>query len=206
MNELITFKGSNDGLILVIAPKVNFNQIKEALNKKLASCSNFFEANTTILLKDDKFSQEEQTILADILKQYHLNLKIVAVDKTTTNQHCSAQNPPLIIKRTVRGGEEIFSKGSIIIKGNVNPGAKIIAGGNIDIHGHCRGIVYAGAYGDINSYIIADKLSPLQIRIAHLIARAPDNSENITDNKSSTPEKAIICDNTIILEPFNREI
>lgn len=206
MNELITFKGSNDGLILVIAPKVNFNQIKEALNKKLASCSNFFEANTTILLKDDKFSQEEQTILADILKQYQLNLKIVAVDKTTTNQHCSAQNPPLIIKRTVRGGEEIFSKGSIIIEGNVNPGAKIIAGGNIDIHGHCRGIVYAGAYGDINSYIIADKLSPLQIRIAHLIARAPDNSENITDNKSSTPEKAIICDNTIILEPFNREI
>lgn len=98
-----------------------------------------------------------------------------------------------------------FSKGSIVIEGNVNPGAKIIAGGNIDIHGHCRGIVYAGAYGDINSYIIADKLSPLQIRIAHLIARAPDNSENITDNKSSTPEKAIICDNTIILEPFNRE-
>ena len=40
-------------------------------------------------------------------------------------------------------------------------------------------------------YIIADKLSPLQIRIAHLIARAPDNSENITDNKkSSTPEKS----------------
>lgn len=206
MNELITFKGSNDGLILVITKKANFNQIKEALSKKLASCSNFFEANTTILLKDDKFSQEEQNILADILKQYQLNLKIVAVDKTATNQHCSAQNPPLIIKRTVRGGEEIFSKGSIVIEGNVNPGAKIIAGGNIDIHGHCRGIVYAGAYGDINSYIIADKLSPLQIRIAHLIARAPDTSENITDNKkSSTPEKAIICDNTIILEPFNRE-
>ena len=185
MNELITFKGSNDGLILVITKKANFNQIKEALSKKLASCSNFFESNTTILLKDDKFSQEEQNILADILKQYQLNLKIVAVDKR---------------------GEEIFSKGSIVIEGNVNPGAKIIAGGNIDIHGHCRGIVYAGAYGDINSYIIADKLSPLQIRIAHLIARAPDNSESITDNKkSSTPEKAIICDNTIILEPFNRE-
>ena len=199
MYELISFKGSNDGLILVITKKANFNQIKEALSKKLASCSNFFEANTTILLKDDKFSQEEQNILADILKQYQLNLKIVTVDKTATNQHCSAQNPPLIIKRTVRGGEEIFSKGSIVIEGNVNPGAKIIAGGNIDIHGHCRGIVYAGAYGD-------DKLSPLQIRIAHLIASAPDNSENITDNKkSSTPEKAIICDNTIILEPFNRE-
>lgn len=110
MNELITFKGSNDGLILVITKKANFNQIKEALSKKLASCSNFFEANTTILLKDDKFSQEEQNILADILKQYQLNLKIVAVDKTATNQHCSAQNPPLIIKRTVRGGEEIFLK------------------------------------------------------------------------------------------------
>ena len=60
MNELITFKGSNNGLILVITKKANFNQIKEALNKKLASCSNFFEANTTILLKDDKFSQEDR--------------------------------------------------------------------------------------------------------------------------------------------------
>lgn len=204
MNELITFKGSNDGLILVITKKANFNQIKEALSKKLASCSNFFEDNTTIMLKDNNFSQQEKNILTNILKQYQLNLKIVDAEKENSIQHSSAKNPPLIIKRTVRGGEEIFSKGSIIIEGNVNPGAKIIAGGNIDIHGHCRGIVYAGAYGDINSYIIADKLSPLQIRIAHLIARAPDNSEKANNNVAS-PEKAIICDNTIILEPFNRE-
>lgn len=161
--------------------------------------------NTTIILKNNNFSQEEQHILTDILKQYQLNLKIIDIDKRKISPDYSQKNPPLIIKRTIRGGEEIFSKGSIIIKGNVNPGAKIIAGGNIDIHGHCRGIVYAGAYGDINSYIIADKLSPLQIRIAHLIARAPDNSENISDDKISTPEKAIICDNTIILEPFHRK-
>ena len=120
------------------------------------------------MLKDDKFSQEEQNILADILKQYQLNLKIVAVDKTATNQHCSAQNPPINHQTHCTWRRRNFSKGSIVIEGNVNPGAKIIAGGNIDIHGHCRGIVYAGAYGDINSYIIADKLSPLQIRIAHL--------------------------------------
>ena len=41
MNELITFKGSNDGLILVITKKANFNQIKEALSKKLALNNDF---------------------------------------------------------------------------------------------------------------------------------------------------------------------
>ena len=34
MNELITFKGSNDGLILVITKKANFNQIKEKWRKR----------------------------------------------------------------------------------------------------------------------------------------------------------------------------
>lgn len=202
MSELITFKGSNNGLNLVITKKADFKQIQEALTKKLASCPNFFEANTNITLEDNNFSPDEKNILTNILKKYQLNLKFVAIKDKNPNHKNNI--PPLIIKRTVRGGEEIVSKGSIIIEGNVNPGAKIIAGGNIDVHGHCRGIVHAGAYGDVSSYIIADKLSPLQIRIANLIARAPDNIEKNSENNIST-EKAIIQDNAIILEPFQRE-
>lgn len=202
MNELITFKGSNNGLHLIIDRQADFSKIQEALQQKLASCPNFFENNTIITLEDNDFSDDKKTILINIFKQYHLNLKFISPEEIKIQQQAKKLAENLVIKRTIRGGEEIFAKGSIIIYGNVNPGAKIIAGGNIDIHGHCRGIVQAGIYGDINSYIIADKLSPLQIRIAHLIARAPDNQD---DNASNThTEKAMIRENNIVLEPYQR--
>ena len=74
----------------------------------------------------------------------------------------------MVIEQTVRGGQEIIYDGSILVKGNVNPGAQVIAGGNIEIEGTCRGLVHAGAYGDMNAMITARRMRALQIRIASL--------------------------------------
>ena len=104
-----------------------------------------------------------------------------------------------VVNRTVRGGEEITSKSSVLICGNVNPGAQIIAGGSIDIRGTCRGIVHAGAYGDTSAFVIADHLMPMQVRIAGMIARAPDHVE-----KSAQAERASIKSGQIIIEPIER--
>ena len=53
----------------------------------------------------------------------------------------------------------------------------------------------------MNTFIIADNLSPLQIRIAGFIARCPD--DNPAKSLKGT-EKAMIKDGNIILEPFTR--
>lgn len=105
----------------------------------------------------------------------------------------------LVIHRTVRGGEEIISEGSILICGNVHPGANIIAGGNIDIRGRCQGVVHAGVNGDTNAIIIADQMQPMQIRIANLIARSPDEME-----EADKAEKASIKNGRIVVEPVVR--
>lgn len=105
----------------------------------------------------------------------------------------------LVIHRTVRGGEEIVSDGSILICGNVHPGANIIAGGNIDIRGKCQGVVHAGVNGDTNAIIIADHMQPMQIRIANLIARSPDEME-----ETDRAEKASIKNGRIVVEPVVR--
>ncbi len=104
-----------------------------------------------------------------------------------------------VINRTVRNGEEINSPGSVMICGNVNPGAKIVAVGSIDVRGKCRGIVHAGATGDYQAFVVADRLMPMQICIANLIARSPDNPE-----ASEYAEKAYIKDGQIIIEPIER--
>ena len=197
MHELITFKGTNKGLQVIFDKSLNFAQLQEALKNKLASCTNFFTPDTVISLEDFSFSAEEKSILTDIFQDYKLKLKFIP--KQDLNKKLTL--PDKIVNRTVRGGEEVTYKGSIIINGNVNPGAKIIAGGNIDIHGSCRGVVHAGAFGDVNTFIIADNLSPLQIRIAGFIARCPDDNPA---NSLKGTEKAMIKNGNIILEPFTR--
>ena len=104
-----------------------------------------------------------------------------------------------VINRTVRNGEEITSQGSVMICGNVNPGAKIVAAGSIDVRGNCRGIVHAGAMGDYQAFVVADRLMPMQIRIANMVARCPDNVE-----ETSGAEKAYVKDGKIIVEAVTR--
>ena len=76
----------------------------------------------------------------------------------------------------------------------------MIAGGSIDIRGICRGMVHAGAYGDMSAFIIADRLMPVQIRIADKIARSPDGDMK----KPRVAERASIKDGKIIIESIER--
>ncbi len=204
MNRIIAIKGNNNGLRLVVNARADFEQIKSALNDKLSTSAKFFMQNTIITLENSPFSSQEHNILSELLKKYHLILQIAPkrqrILPANEIESKPAELPAKIIKRTIRGGEEIIYKGSIVIYGNVNPGSKIVAGGNIDVHGHCRGVVHAGAFGNHDAYIVADRLAPLQIRIASFIARSPDND----DDSSVSTEKAFIKDGNIILEPFER--
>ena len=111
--------------------------------------------------------------------------------------------PMVVVKRTLRGGQEVRTQSSVLVFGNVNPGAQIIAGGSIDIRGTCRGMVHAGAFGNQNAFVVADHLMPTQIRIADLIARSPDTAPGDLA-KTAKPERASIKDGQIVIEPIDR--
>ena len=104
-----------------------------------------------------------------------------------------------MVNKTLRGGQEIRTKSSVLVCGNVNPGAQIIAGGSIDVRGICRGMVHAGAYGDTSAIVVADHLMPTQIRIASFIARSPDHMD-----MTEKAERASIKDGQIVIEPIER--
>ena len=70
MNELITFKGTNKGLQVLIDKSLDFAQLQEALHKKLASCTNFFTPDTVLSLEDLPFSREEKSVLTNIFFFY----------------------------------------------------------------------------------------------------------------------------------------
>ena len=210
--EIVQLKGSRFGLELVAAPGETFAAVKADIQQKLETGSKFFRRGTVIQTAPGRFSARQEETLRKLFHQHGVMFRVEAVEKAGQSS-AAKESPPaaepaapaaagqnmLVINRTVRGGQEITTPGSVLICGNVNPGAQIIAGGSIDIRGICRGMVHAGAYGDTTAFIIADRLMPVQIRIADRIARSPDG-----ELKPKVAERAAIKDGKIIIESIER--
>ena len=214
---VVKFKGSRSGLQLVLEEAADFSVIEDEIKDKLESGSNFFCKGTMIQVVSESLSEDEKRRLSGLFHAHGVVMRAVtaaeldslpAEPEVPDTEEKAVPEPAVkgqsvqemtVVNRTVRGGEEITSKSSVLICGNVNPGAQIIAGGSIDIRGTCRGIVHAGAYGDTSAFVIADHLMPMQVRIAGMIARAPDHVE-----KSAQAERASIKNGQIIIEPIER--
>lgn len=216
--EIVKLKGSRFGLELLIAPGESFSAVKEDLQHKLESGSKFFRRGTIIHLAPGSLTAEQEEVLRKLFRQHGVMFRVEVLEKlsaapipTLPLDHpvkeeisppptVAAEQKMLVINRTVRGGQEIITPGSVLICGNVNPGAQVIAGGSIDIRGVCRGMVHAGAHGDTSAFIIADRLMPVQIRIADKIARSPDGDMK----KPKVAERASIKDGKIIIDSIER--
>jgi septum site-determining protein MinC len=104
----------------------------------------------------------------------------------------------VLIKRTLRNGRTVRSRGHVVIIGDVNSGAQVIATGDIIIWGKCKGVVHAGAEGDEEAVVCALELAPTQLRIAGLITVPPTKSRR----RNMRPEMAQVNNGTIEAVPW----
>lgn len=107
------------------------------------------------------------------------------------------QMKTFFVHETLRSGAHIQFDGHVVVIGDINPGARVSASGNIIILGYLRGIAHAGAKGDKDCFVVAERLSPIQLRIANSIAIASENNGLIEE-----PLIAKILNNTIVIEPI----
>lgn len=103
----------------------------------------------------------------------------------------------LFLHRTVRSGQAIHHSSNVVVLGDVNPGAEIVAGGDIIVWGVLRGMVHAGYPDNANALVCSLLLSPVQLRIAHLLSRPPEGFE-----AQPRPEIASIKNGQIIVETW----
>ena len=85
------------------------------------------------------------------------------------------RSEPLYLQSTVRSGVEVRHPGTVVIWGDLNPGGIVIAAGDIFVWGSLRGVAHAGALGDRRCRIMALCMKPTQLRIADVVARAPES-------------------------------
>lgn len=71
------------------------------------------------------------------------------------------------------------------------------------ILGSLKGNVFAGASGNVNAFVVALDMDPMQIRIADTIARSPDNPRK----KNQKETKIAFWENgNIYIEPLDKDV
>ncbi|WP_425060625.1 Septum site-determining protein MinC [Sporomusa carbonis] len=220
MREDVVFKGGKGGLELLINESADFAVILEQLKDKLESAAHFFtgSAGVKVLSGSTIFTGDERRQLINLLADYGLTLHEQSIaqelssEKTDAGSNEQVGDIPveyrqeagggqtLVVLRMLRGGQKIVFNGSVVIMGDVNPGAEVVASGHITVYGTCRGLAHAGANGDQTATITADKLVAGQLRIAGLIARAPDNQD-----EPAYRETARIAGDVVIIEPAHND-
>ena len=104
----------------------------------------------------------------------------------------------MLHRGTVRSGDHIEAAGSLLVLGDVNPGARLSAGGHVLVWGRLRGVAHAGCHGDQGARIVAMGLQPLQLRIADVIARGPQEAP-----PPGLAEQASLSAGAIRIDPAN---
>jgi len=221
----IAIKGTRSGLLLTLEPGTPFGELLNALAERLAEAPTFFRgASLTVDTSRRTLRVNERVQLEKLLEYYQMSVnsleRLAEVRKEAKTIPLSFDDTPpetaitrigepremrdqrdtedtLFLRRTIRSGQAIHHHSNVIVLGDVNPGAEIVAGGDIIVWGVLRGMVHAGYPDSENAVVCSLFLSPVQLRIAHLLSRPPEGFEALP-----RPEVAMIRHGQIVVETW----
>ena len=225
--DMVAIKGIPEGLLVSLSPTEEWLNVTGELANKIDQKGNFFAgAKLTIELGERPVPKHELSSLKALVERRGLSIAMIMSDSRTTIEAAQAldlradaatqdtmpeelqETLPIsseeigtegvLIRRTLRSGRTIHSRGHVIVMGDVNPGSEIIADGDVFVWGRLRGKVHAGFSGDEDAVVCALDMSPTQLRIAAYITTSPPGKR-----RKPQPEIACIRDNQIIVEAWN---
>ncbi|WP_163526477.1 septum site-determining protein MinC [Halobacillus ihumii] len=178
--QIVTIKGTRDGLILNLNDQCSFESIIHELEQKLSVNGVDHDEpmiRVTIRLGKRYLSTQQQETLKEIVREKQ-RLVVEAIEsEVMTKKEALAwkENTEVTpILKTIRSGQVVEVRGDMLLIGDVNPGGQVMATGNIFIMGRLRGVAHAGTEGDEEAIIAASYMKPNQLRIADQLSRAPD--------------------------------
>ncbi|MBO5073460.1 MAG: septum site-determining protein MinC [Eubacterium sp.] len=209
----VIIKGNKSGIRILLDSELSFEDLLEEVRKKFSDSAEFLgDAKVAVSLEGRELSEEEESVLLQCISE-HSRLDVVCLidnDKKQEEYFTQSLNDRLMqmnsntgqfFKGNLRSGQVMEFETSIVILGDVNAGAQVISTGNVIILGTLNGTVYAGASGRANSFVVALKMNPVQIRIGDVIARSADEKRD----PPKEPQIAYLEDNTIYVDTISRQ-
>ena len=218
--NIISFKATVNGLILIMRGEYGFETVYEQIEKKLDSSGRFFKgASLAVKYRGRKLAEEQEQKIVELLsrktgaeiKSFEEDISQPEKEQEETEKNWEKPRMRMIFfkgleegmakfyKGTVRSGQLVSFEGNLVIIGDVNPGGEVMATGNVIVMGSLRGMVHAGADGNKEAVVAALSLQPTQLRIADVITRPPDNRES---RPALIPEMAFVKEDMVYIERF----
>ena len=180
-NQIISIKGTKDGLIFHINDEASYQDVILQLEEVLASVPHTDQqekaANVTLQLGYRHVSPEQKKQLREMVeKDNHFFIekfdsKVISREKA---KQWFEEHSLKSISQIVRSGQVLDIEGDLLLIGDVNPGGEVRATGDIYILGKLHGIAHAGTKGNDEAVIAASYMNPNQLRISQYISRATD--------------------------------
>ncbi|HPZ42409.1 MAG TPA: septum site-determining protein MinC [Bacillota bacterium] len=210
--DTVVFKGTRNGLVIVLDPNREYEEIRNTLLKKMEAAKGFFKgAKFSFFNGQQAIPENQKSELENICRQFGMVPNSEAEQaflKTGFSKKSSRQavNAPkavptsgeaaYLVKRSLRSGQRVQYPGHVVVLGDVHPGAEVVSGGSVMVMGSCRGVVHAGAGGDRSAKVIALKLAPTVISIADR-RFAPE-----LDKQAPGPRLARLSGQEIVFEEY----
>lgn len=197
---LVSIRGRMDGLAIEVGAGP-WPEITAALAARLDQSASFFRnANVALELGPRALAEDELNVIATLLHKHGMALALVRTGAERTFQSALALGLTVTLEGAdgaamaeaaaattnvntagffvyrgyLRSGNRLRRQEHVLVIGDVNPGAEVISDGDVLVWGRLRGIVHAGAAGNVRSIVAALDMEPTQLRIADVMTTSPD--------------------------------
>lgn len=177
--DMVSIKGTRNGLVIILDPNREFEEIRNTLLSKMESARGFFKgAKFSFFQGQQDIPVHQKNELENICRQFGLvpNTEKQAALRTDfaegprrmaiASSQSDTGEAALMVRRSLRSGQRVSYQGHIVVLGDVHSGAEVVSGGNVLVMGSCHGIIHAGAGGDRSAKVIARRLAPTVLSIA----------------------------------------
>ena len=227
--QLFSIRGLKSGPTFLFNDQAEFGDVIAAAEEELSRANGFFRDSPVILHFGNRFIQKEdwERLKELLLRQglfpryavaalqdsreilYKEGLPVRdSLPPPTPDTRREAPTAPsgnaLYVRRNLRSGQKQTFDGDMVLVGDINQGAEILAGGDVIVFGTVRGMVHAGYPDNKAAVVIALHLTPLQLRIGPIIARAEDNPKR--SRRDQQPEMACVKDEQIVILPYQGKL
>lgn len=165
---MVDFKMTKDGLILYIQDYTDIYTVLQGIDEKVKSMRSFFAQGDKIMLLVEEHEKHISDIPKIVSRVQELGLTISHVlmgsegekdviirKKVDMVNQGDTRSGTKIVKKNLRGGQNIIHSGDVVLIGNLHAGAEIVAGGSVVVFGRCQGTVRAGVNEGRESIIAA---------------------------------------------------
>lgn len=183
--QLISIKGTKDGLVLRLDDQCSYTELLEELTKKVSDEG--FEGQAEVLLQlGYRYCDDEQTkeIISCVQQTEHLRVTKIQSEVMTVEE-CNKrllENQSETYVGIVRSGQVVTAVGDLVVIGDVNPNGRVVAGGNVFVLGRLKGIAHAGSNGKRDAVIAASWLEATHLIIDNVVETMTDELSVLSEH------------------------